>query len=434
MSAKLPADILIETVVEKGLCTRCGTCVGACPSGNLRIADPLGACLPVATGECRACGMCLACCPGAVVDFEPLERRLFGEATAAPLLGVVRRSYLAHAADPEIRKKGSSGGVATALLVDCLARGETKGALLFAPHDREPWRGWGTFASDRASIIEAAQSRYQLSPLNAVLSRLSESKETFAYVGLSCQVHGLRKLEAAGWEHAGRLSPVIGLYCGNNLYFEATRVMLKKLGVRRLSDVVSLSYREGTWPGSFVVRTRGGGVRAVSKFDFNQVIPFYVNRRCLFCIDLTNELSDLSIGDGWAKERDGGDGWAVVLVRTETGERIMNRAMVSGVIVAEPVERGRVERMHSHGFDLKKTGSFLRLGLWRRWGCPVPRYDRRPPTVTRARRLLELFVSLQFAFSSSPAGRSLFRILPIGPMGRLFRLLRTGWMRYTSAR
>ncbi len=47
MFAKLPIEILFERVVDKGLCTRCGTCAGVCPEDNISIADPFGDCLPV---------------------------------------------------------------------------------------------------------------------------------------------------------------------------------------------------------------------------------------------------------------------------------------------------------------------------------------------------------------------------------------------------
>ena len=351
------------------------------------------------------------------------------------LLGVVRGAYLAHASDAGIRRKGSSGGVVTAMLLDLVGRGESSGAAVFGPHREEPWRGWGGIASGPEEIVAASQSRYHLSPLNTVLREIGGLKGECAYVGIPCQIHGLRKLQAAGWGESGfRLSPVIGIYCGNNLYYEATRVMLRKLGVRRPEDVAALSYREGAWPGSFAARDVGGEVRSISKLDFNQVIPFYINRRCLFCIDLANELADLSVGDGWAKEGAGGDGWSIVLVRTETGERLFERAVRSGVVQAERISIEEAERMHSHAFDLKKTGSFLRLRLWRGWGCAVPKYDRPGPRAKVGRRAFELVLSLQFAVASSWAGRAVFRVLPVRALGAFFRFLRTRWMRSTAPR
>lgn len=434
MSAKLPVETLLETVVDTGLCTRCGTCAGSCPADNIAIEDPLGACLPVAGDACTSCGLCLESCPGASVDFAPLEKRLFGDAVPNRLLGVVRGAYLAHASDGLVRRKGSSGGVVTAMLLDLVGRGESRGAVLFAPHRTEPWRGWGRIASAPDEILAAAQSRYHLSPLNTALAELRGAEGDYAYVGLSCQIHGLRKLQAAGWGRAGlRLSPVIGIYCGNNLYYGATRAMLRKLGVKRPEDVTELSYREGAWPGSFSARTADGAVRSISKFDFNQVIPFYINRRCLFCVDLTNELSDISVGDGWAKEG-GADGWSVVLIRSETGERLFDHAVRSGVIEAERITVEAAERMHPYPFDFKKTGSFLRLGLWRGWGCAVPRYDRPGPRAASGRRLFEIVLSLQFAVASTRVGRGVFRVLPAKALGGVFRALRKRWMRSTARR
>ncbi len=435
MCAELPIETLMRTVVRRGLCTRCGTCVGACPADNLFMDDPLGACLPSPRDRCTGCGLCLAACPGATVDFAPLERALFGEGVSEPFLGVARRAYVVHAADAATRRAGSSGGVVTALLLHLLDRREIAGALVFAPVEGEPWHGWGGIARTRAEVLAAAQSRYHLSPLNTALRDIPAGAGTYAYVGLPCQVHGLRKLQSeVGVRRDLGLSPVIGLYCGNNLYYAATRAMLKKLGIRRPEELVSLRYREGVWPGSFWARTSDGRERAISKLDFNQAIPFYVNRRCLFCIDLTNELDDLSVGDGWAKEGGEQEGWSVAIARTERGDDLLRGAVAAGTLVAEEIGLADARRMHSHAFDLKKIGAPLRLRLWRACGVPVPRYDRSSPRVGAARRLFEIVVSLQFALASTRAGRALFGAIPPRLLGRIFRALRKGWMRSTSRR
>ncbi len=431
MSAPLPCEKLNEMVIRTGLCTRCGTCVGACPVGNLTIPDPTGSCLPVAGDTCTSCGLCLAGCPGKLVNFRPVERSLFGDAEPNRFLGVVRRAYIGYASDPVVRLAGASGGVVTSLLIGLLGEGRVRGAVLYARHDTEPWRGWGRIARTDGEIRDAAQSRYHLSPMNTVLGEIVDEEGPFAYAGLPCHVHGLRKLEGAGWDGNSKIGPVIGVYCGNNLYFEATRVMLRKLGVSRLSDVESLSYREGIWPGSFMVRTKDGSVRSISKLDFNQTIPFYVNHRCLTCIDLTNELADVSVGDGWAKDWSTAGGWSVILTRSEAGEEILERARGSGMLYIEDITIEQAEQMHSHAFDLKKAGAFIRLGLWKKWGYPVPRYDRESPTATRGRKLTELIVSMQFIILSSRPGRLVFGILPAGALGAFFRGLRKMWIALT---
>lgn len=428
MSAKPPVETLIETVVETGLCTRCGTCVGACPTGNITIADPSGSCLPSAGDNCTFCWKCLNSCPGASVKFREIEKRLFGDARPNPLLGVVRRAYLAHAIDPELRRSGASGGVVTALLLHLLNKNEIDGALLYGMHEEKPWLGRGRILEDEKGIRRAAQSRYHLSPMNTALSDLVERAGTFAYIGLPCHVHGLRKLEEAGWKTEASIDPVIGIYCGNNLYFEATRVMLEKLGVGRLEDVTALSYRDGDWPGNFTVETSDGRTRSISKHEFNQAIPFYINKRCLLCIDLANELTDIAVGDGWEREGSGEGGWSIILERTERGTEVISAARDDGLLHCEEIDITRVELMHAHALDLKKTGSGLRLGLWKGWGEPVPEYDRSTPRTSIGRRTAEWFISLQFLLCSSGAGRFVFKRIPVRALGGFFRRLRSSWM------
>jgi coenzyme F420 hydrogenase subunit beta len=429
MSAKLPVDILFEKVVEKGLCTRCGTCAGVCPTGNIYIDDPLGSALPAALDKCNSCGLCLAGCPGERVEFLDLEQGLFGSRHSHPLLGVVEHAFLSYAEDPSTRHAGASGGIATALSLFLLGENRTDGSVLFAPDHSEPWRGIGKIARSAAEIIEAAQSRYQLSPMNTVLNSLAERKGRYAYVGLPCHVHGLRKLQAAGWHTQAEIDPVIGIYCGNNLYFEATRAILRKLGIRSIDDLGSLSYREGAWPGRFSATLKNGKKKEISKLDFNQAIPFYINHRCLTCIDLTNELSDISIGDGWAKEDKGDEGWSIVLTRSERGTRLITEAADRGIINIEEISMEEAAAMHSHAFDLKKKGAFIRLELWKKWGLAVPSYDRTSPDLGISRKIAEFFISLQFKLCSSRFGRMIFRILPLGATGGFFRLLRKVWMK-----
>jgi coenzyme F420 hydrogenase subunit beta len=429
MSAKLPVDILFERVVDRGLCTRCGTCAGACPTGNILIADPLGPSLPVKSDDCTSCGLCLESCPGERVDFKKLESEFLGKTSSHPHLGITKGTYLSFAKNSDIRRAGASGGVTTALQLYLLREKRIKGSVLYTRHHKEPWRGEGRLVEDKDGIIAAAQSRYHLSPMNTVLKQLSARSGSYAYVGLPCHIHGLRKLQAAGWKTDADIGPVIGIYCGNNLFFEATRVILRKLGFRRIEDIVSLSYREGKWPGNFSATDRNGVTKSISKLDFNQTIPFYVNRRCLTCIDLTNELTDISIGDGWAKEDESEEGWSVILTRTDEGERIVRKAADAGFIHLESISLDEAADMHSHAFDLKKKGAFIRLDLWKSWGQAVPVYDRIPPKQKLSRRMSELFVSSQFIICSSFIGRAIFKLLPLGALGSFFRHLRKIWIK-----
>ncbi len=431
MSARLPCEILGKDVIEAGLCTRCGSCAGVCHLDNIRMADRTGSCLPEYGARCDSCGLCLECCPGAKVDFRSLEKMLFGEVPADPYIGAARKAWIAHAADEGTRNAGASGGVVTGLLLGMLDNRAIDGALLFGMDESRPYLGKGTLARTAPEISAAAQSKYQLSPMNERLSELASAEGLFSVCGLPCHVHAIRKLQKAGWEGSSHIGPVIGIYCGNNLYFEATRIMLRKLGVRSLEDVDRMSYREGDWPGEFSVTTRDGNRASVSKLDFNQAIPFFINRRCLFCTDLTNELSDISVGDGWSKEGKGRGGWSVVIARTAEGERIVEEAIGEGSIVAQETGLEELVPMHSHAFDLKKPGAWTRIGSWKRLGFKVPEYTGQPVKAGPGRRFLEFFISTQFLVLGSVAGRAAFRVIPSRALGPFFRWLRKTWMTLT---
>jgi len=430
MSVKLPVEKLFSSVVQTGLCTRCGTCVGVCPVDNIYIPDPLGECLPEARDKCTSCGLCLSSCPGASVEFVPLEEKYVGEGRVETgFLGRVRSVYLAHAVDEGVRNGGASGGVVTAILISLLRKGKIDGAVVFGPSSRDNWVSEGRVARSEEEFLLSSQSRYYLSPMNTILSSITDSGETLAYVGLPCHVHGLRKAQQSKWSTSVKLSPVIGIYCGNNLYFEGTRAILKKLGIKSMDEVKRLSYREGEWPGHFHVETRDGVEKRISKLEFNQTIPFFINRRCLLCIDLTNELSDISVGDGWAKEGSSSGGWSIIITRTEEGERIVKEAENESAIVLEKISPEEAESMHSHAFDLKKTGASIRLEQWKYFGFEVPAYDRKVQSPSFLRKVTEFFISIEFLVASSAFGRLIFKVLPLGLTGNFFKKLRRVWIK-----
>ncbi|MEW6301714.1 MAG: 4Fe-4S binding protein, partial [Thermodesulfobacteriota bacterium] len=63
-------------VVDKGLCTSCGTCAGVCPLGVIDLAGDEWE--PQLAGDCNFCGLCYAVCPGKSGPMPAIEKHLFG--------------------------------------------------------------------------------------------------------------------------------------------------------------------------------------------------------------------------------------------------------------------------------------------------------------------------------------------------------------------
>ncbi len=92
------------------LCTRCGTCTGACPTQAISVGSDR---YPLLKAEkCIECGACKTACPGDVVNFAKLAKHTYGvENAPADFDGNVIARYVAHATDEKIRQGGAGGGV-----------------------------------------------------------------------------------------------------------------------------------------------------------------------------------------------------------------------------------------------------------------------------------------------------------------------------------
>ena len=68
----------IEEVLNSGLCTGCGTCVGLCPKSAIYMIKTKEGYIPkLNKSECVNCGICFEVCPGFSIDFRKLNFSIF---------------------------------------------------------------------------------------------------------------------------------------------------------------------------------------------------------------------------------------------------------------------------------------------------------------------------------------------------------------------
>ena len=116
---------LARTVLERGLCTGCGACIGLCPY----FASSKDATVQIDACD-RAEGRCYAYCPRTPTDLEAIRQELYAAETITPELGPFRRFAITRAADEEIRARAQHGGTVTALLTLALQAGMIDEAVL----------------------------------------------------------------------------------------------------------------------------------------------------------------------------------------------------------------------------------------------------------------------------------------------------------------
>jgi len=304
-------------------CTRCGCCAYVCPQGCIQVQSDG---YPVRGEGCTECGLCEKVCPGTGVDLRKAAENLFVEGEYNRYIGMFRKTYTGCATDDLIREKATSGGVCTSLLVYLLEKGEIDGALVVSMDKEKPWKTTYVVATSKEEIVQSAQTKYQVTPLNVRLEALPLEK--IAVVGLPCVIQGLRKIQ----EHSppGRkIKLLIGLFCWVNMEREATEFLLHKLK-SNLHDVERIEYRSGDYLGGFKIQLKNGKVKFLEKECYNMLPFLFAAERCLYCTDFTNELADISMGD--AKFLKSKKGHTIVITRSEIGEKMLKDCEQSGYI------------------------------------------------------------------------------------------------------
>lgn len=308
---------LFEEVINKGLCTLCGACLGRCPYMAFHKGKHVlvHAC-PLSDGECYQY------CPRTYMDMDALSQKVFGAPYGEDEFGIAKEVFLARTLDPEIKSKGQDGGTITALLSLAMEGGLVEGVISSRMSVDKTPRGF--LARNRSELLQSAGSCYTASPVLETYNRVAEeNNEKLALVGLPCQIQALTKMKLYPPQHTVNISNVkivIGIFCGWALmYCEFHRFLKEHYD---LSQVVKFDIPHHP-EHAFDMYTRSGKV----SIEIEEVREF-IMPTCAYCMDMTAEFADISVGSGRRQFL----GWNTVVVRTDTGEKLVELAKSKGVL------------------------------------------------------------------------------------------------------
>ena len=369
----------IATVVSGGLCTQCGGCAGCCPFHAIGFRQhPKKGLLPVVDEtRCTCCGICLQVCPGPSVDIPGFQRSMFGREPRDVYFGNTIRLLAGYTTDNAIRYNGASGGVVTAMLVELLKRGEIHGALVVTMNPVRPLEPRVFIARTVEEIVSAQQSKYLPVPMNQGLQEILRSRgERFAVVGLPCHFQNLAMAKRVFPILKEKIVLGIGLFCGYNPTLSSTRFLIRRAGVKNVSSVREIRYRDGDWPCGFRVITDDGQdhfLFPTSHFVFAHWV--FERHRCAMCNDQLCEFSDLSVGDEWKPvPREDKLGWSYIITRTPVGDRWVSRLAREGVLHVEPTTRAEIYSGNYATLIFKKRGNRAFFRIRKMLGKPFPDY------------------------------------------------------------
>ena len=425
----------LQKVIENGLCNRCGSCVGL-SGGKIVFGNKEERYLPEILEEpdAETMDIILTACSGKAFNFPVNREEIFGNKTHFHVYtGAYRQINIGYCTDNQIRLNSASGGIISALLIYLLRTKEIDGAVVLGMDNQKPWLTKPFIAKTEQEIQESAQSKYIISSVNELLPQIGSFKGKLAYVGLPGQVQSIRALQRIQHPWVKNIEYIFGPFYGNTLHFSSIKSFLRANGEKDYKAITKLYFRYGEWPGNMRVETASGKAYQLKKFHANYLIPFHIVKNSLICTDLTNEFTDVSGGDAWApvyEER--GKGFSMVITRSLKGEELLNRMLDEGYIKLSPISLEESIKMHSHGYDLKKRGAFIRMKYMKFLGKIVPEYGYNIQNFSFGRYVMEAVLDFLFIVLSTRFFRWLSEVIPQKVIGNLFEKTRIFWKFITA--
>ncbi len=332
---------LEETILSSNLCASCGACQLACPSDVIQINDLYPKLMTTTDEICGECTDCLNVCPGLNTGVPESEQQLFGRLRQPEerWLGIYTSVYGGYATDSVVFERSASGGSVTTLLASAMRCLNLDCVVVAGRDDQRPWRAAPMVFYDPAELPKAAQSTYQLFPHLRILKDLFGKNPDLrvGLVGIACHMQALRKLQRLDnkWGEIARKQILftIEIACSSSTFPSGTETLIEDLMGISLKDVKEVRYREGNYPGEFVVYTKDERKISISLWEAVRHFKDHKGYRCLSCGDWMSGLADISVCDGdpnifksSQQETSHFAKHGSIFVRTETGAKVLEWA------------------------------------------------------------------------------------------------------------
>ena len=312
---------LKKYVLEEGLCTGCGACVGLCPY-QVVYHDR--------TVQLHHCdledGKCYAFCPRTATDLAVLRALIFEKDDLTPEIGAVKGYYFSQAVDPELRKIAQHGATVTVLMELALSEGLIDSAIVSSRN--QEFMQNGAIVNDRVTLRKNAGSKFTVSPTIAAFNQLvTKEAGNVGVVATPCQALALAKMKLVKEDTAkiDQLKLVVGLYCGWTLSAEKYTKLLFQNDIA-LESIVGMDVPAGK--NILELFTNNG-----AKFIPFDEVQDCIREACLYCMDSTAEYADVSVGSArfagnWKEVRH----WNQLIVRTAKGRELVELAVKRGTL------------------------------------------------------------------------------------------------------
>jgi coenzyme F420 hydrogenase subunit beta len=366
----------LSDVVDWGLCVGCGACAYAGKDAGVRMVhvESEGFRPVFDHGSERLGAELLDICPGARINGNRSIGNLPKTVKADREFGPTLEIWEGWATDRDVRFRGSSGGVLSALSLFCLEHGGFQGIVHAGMDPATPWMNRNHISRDRQDVLARTGSRYAPSAPCAGLNDIPPG-ESHVFIGKPCDASAVSELRQRDPEVRDKIGLVLTFFCAGTPSTRGTLDLMQSLNTPR-ERVTSVTYRGEGWPGLFRVATDDGAAPKTLTYDESWGrLTSYRPLRCNLCPDGLGRVADIACGDAWDQyEQNGDPGRSLVLVRTERGRAILDAARQANYVTLERVGHDNVMRAQKNLLE-RRRALFGRLVAFQVLGAPIPRYQ-----------------------------------------------------------
>ncbi len=324
-------ELKFEVLANK-TCALCGACLDWCPYiANLE--DHL-----VMRFDCNVAeGRCYSVCPRTFADWQAISAKYLPDAPANLEIGPYLKAYKVKAVTGV---DGQQDGGTVSQLVRTIMEDElAQTVLLTGSEDHVTPQPF--LSSALEDIGKAAGSRFLASPgMRKIIAAQQQGVSKLAVVGRPCQIQALRKLDYQRPPHKPAMEVVsIGLFCMWSLGWEFKDYLHQAFPGEKILAIAIPQH-------GFEVTTDQG----IHEVPFDEVKPF-IKSGCSYCLDMTSELADISLGAFEAEK-----GWNSAIIRSPLGQDLFIKALDKGYLQCEEYPEDELLRLKQASLTKKGRG------------------------------------------------------------------------------
>ena len=307
----------VEQIVEKKLCSGCGSCSYVCKHIKI-VQNEAGFKVPKVSSSCVNCGRCLEVCSSNNSSNYYFENNFFKALKQ-------ENCSIGYAKNTNIREYGASGGVITAILIYLLEHNIVDGCIV-AYSDGKLENTKAIIATSKDDILNSRSSKYMPIDMCSVLKKV-DTKKKYVFVGKGCDVKGLTLLQDKFVGIRNSIILKIALMCAGTPSLNATKKLYKKMTGNNYSDSSKFYYRVKGWPGNSIAQDTNLTTEMSYSKSWCENLAKECNSVCRVCLNHLPEDADLVVGDAWCKNKNldnKSGGYSLIVTLNESANKFLN--------------------------------------------------------------------------------------------------------------